>query len=514
MEQTTPTSTLFALYVAFFIAIVSFTLPLMAGVYIVGQLGGSNEISAYNITFFGLGNAIGIPLGKILPERMGASKTICCSLLLFVLVSLCCAHAWNYPIYIFMRFLQGLILGPLFITITPLFKALVKEEKQDMMTSINITLFTFVPTLGACWGGWLAYEYHWKYILHINLPLIIFLSWFIYHRLKDIKIPVEKNVFDWVGYIFFVITVIALGSALSMGQELDWFRSNLIIALVLIGTVTLIFFLGWNRYHPDPIIQLSLLKRPLFCFGIINIFILFSTYYGILILLSLWLHLYANYTPLWISLILGIMLIGGFLPALLIHKKMSHVDARIPLLIALVLLAISSFYTATFSVEVDIKHLAISRVLAGLSFIFFLPEVFKICFHVIPEEKSIEVINVLQISRVLASSIGISFYTILWQRRQVFYHDRLGEELTSFSQLTDGFFGKASEVNLNGMPALAKLEYYLQRQATSLALDDCFYLMGWLVVGLIFLMLFTLFIRQKADGIESRVIKFFLLKDQ
>ncbi len=513
MQKELSSPLILALFACFFLAILVFTTTLMAGLYIVGELGGSPEIAAYNVTFYGFGNAIGIPLGKYLPNRIGVSRTLWGALFLFAVTCPLCAIAPNYPIFVFVHFLQGIFLGPLFILINFLFRVLLPFEKQPKVTSINMILFSVVPAIGACWGGWFAYDFHWSWIFYIHFLFSLSLAFFIKMELKDEKIPLSSNPktpFDGIGYMFYVLSILGVGSALTLGQELDWFRSNLFILLLIIGFGSVIFFIGWSLLHPFPIIQLNLLNYPLFSFGIINLMILFSIYFGTIILLALWLHLDANYTPRWIAVILGIMAIVCLIPSILMRKEEEYIDVRIPLVLSLFFLVFSTFYATHFDVEIDLYHLAISRILAGLGLVLFLPSVFRICFHIVPEENVYEVINFFQIVRVMSSSLGVALYTTLYQRRAVFYHDRLGGQLTHFSQLTAQFFDRASLFDLKGLPAFAQLERSLQRQSDSLALADCFYFMGWLLVGMSILMIFTFFFRKTEKGIEKRVLKFFI----
>ena len=240
-----------------------------------------------------------------------------------------------------------------------------------------------------------------------------------------------------------------------------------------------------------------MLKNIGFLFALVNLGFLFSAYFGMVILLSLWLHLYVNYTPIWIGLLLGIMALVGLFPKQLIENKFSRMDCRIPLVLAILFLAISSFYTMFFDVEINFGRIALSRLLAGIGLAFFLPPIFRLCFHSFPEEKLQNVLIPFQFVRSLAGGIGASLYTILWQRRQVFYHERLGSKLTVFSPQTQTFFAKAEQFNLRDNRAKEQLEVYLDRQATALALDDCFYLMGWIMVGLLILNLVSLLAKKE-----------------
>jgi DHA2 family multidrug resistance protein len=99
------------------------------------------------------------------------------------------------------------------------------------------------------------------------------------------------------------------------------------------------------------------------------------------------------------------------------------------------------------------------------------------------------------VSRLLGSGLGVALFLILWHRREVFFHERLGSSLTLLSHETQQFLEHAKFFHIQGKEALAQLNYYLTRQATALALDDCFYLMGWMTVSLLFFLLITFLFR-------------------
>ncbi|MFI5343559.1 MAG: hypothetical protein ACHQUC_04990 [Chlamydiales bacterium] len=94
--------------------------------------------------------------------------------------------------------------------------------------------------------------------------------------------------------------------------------------------------------------------------------------------------------------------------------------------------------------------------------------------------------------------IGITFYITLWQRRKVFYHDRYGSDLTLFSEKTRQFFSDIKAFNISGSQANAQLNNFLDNQSNAFALDDCFFLMAWSMIGLIAILLCTLFSKNKS----------------
>lgn len=497
LTQVRSPSLFIALFCTLFTVIFNYTLSIMASPYIVGDLGGGNDTATYTVSFYALGNALSIPLGRILMGRFGTVRSLTIALLFFSFFSWGCAIAPNYPFFNAMRVLQGFSSGACYALIFHLFATLQPQEKKDLFTSISLTIFTIGPVLGASFGGWIAYEWDWRWVFYITIPLQLFLTYFLAKRLKGLdSLPIPKAFFDWLGYLTYFLAVTCLGIVTILGQELDWYRSTFILTLFSIGSLSLLFFIFWEINHPYPLIALKLLKNPVLFFSLLNLAVLFSAYFGMVILLSLWLNLWANYTPDWIGILIGTMAIAGLFPMFLVEKKLRSWDNRIFLVLAIILLAISSFHTMTFNVDVNFGRIACSRILAGFGLAFFLAPIFRLSFHRVAEDKMLHVLGLFQITRALSSGLGASFYATIWLRRQVFFHDRLGSRLTSFSNETSEFFVNAKEFHIQGTQADAKLEYYLQREAISLALEDCFYLMAWILVGLLLSFIYTFFLRK------------------
>jgi DHA2 family multidrug resistance protein len=418
-------------------------------------------------------------------------------MVLFACFTGACAIAPTYALFNACRFLQGFVSGPFYVLCFYLFSLLQPQGKGKIFSSISLMIFTVGPVIGACWGGWVAYEWGWRWIFSLNVLPLLLLAAFLHHRLKGLDaLALPKTPFDGIGYLSYFVGIFCVSVAAITGQELDWLRSPLIVTLAGIGIPSLVFFFLWELLHPHPLLDLKLLKRPTLFFALFNLAILFSAYFGMIILLSLWLKLWVNYTPDWIAALLGIMALTGLFPFFLIDKRANRIDNRIFLSLAIIFLILSCLHTMVFNVEIDFGRIATSRLFAGIGLCFFLPPIFRLCFHNLQGEEMLHALGLFQVTRALASGLGASLYAVLWQRRQVFFHDRLGSQLTPFSQQTQTFFEGAEALGLPKETATAQLGFYLDREATSLALDDCFYLMAWILIGLLMTFALTFFARR------------------
>ncbi len=491
-------SILLSLYLCVFLSVFSYTSSIMAGIYIVGSLGGSNDISSYTVVFYGLGNALVFPLSSKLAEWYGKERVLCASLLLFCIPTFLCIFADHFFTLVIYRFFQGAFAGTFFpLSVGLILQSTPPEKKNTAFSSIAF-LATITPVLGATYGGWIAYEYDWRWSFLWILPFALGI-YFVLRKLPSSS-KTEKTPLDWIGYGTYCLACSSLVTAITLGQQLDWQRSFLICFLFALGSASLLFFILWEWHHETPFMDLTLFRSGAFTLSIIYVALLFSAYFGMIILLSLWLHLFVNYTPIWINLLLIHMVIAGAILYILMLKWIGKTSPLLPVLGAVLFFGISCYYSTHFNVEVNFGRIAISRILAGFALAFFLFPLLLIALESAPPDKDQQALGIFQSVRLLAGGLGCSIYTTLWYRRGVFYHDRLGSSLTYASDPLNESLQELHTMHIPNGSSLALLESALNKQATALALEDCFYLMAW-VMGILFFILLIYSFRKKAFSI-------------
>jgi DHA2 family multidrug resistance protein len=494
MNEQVKTSPFFILsiFLTLFLAVFYNAVTNMAGLYIISELGGSRELSVYTMVFFGLGSAVSMPLANPMADRLGSVKVVVYGLLGYTFFSILCALAPTFFMFNLFRFGLGVGSGLFFILCRRLLLEFAPKESIQTYFFLMVLMYVTIPVLGACFGAWIAYESHWRWIFHVNEPISLALAayFWIFYRKASGQVPFAP--FDKVGYFFFVLGIVSLVTAATLSQQLDWYRSTTIVTLSLIGVPSFLFFILWELNCRHPMLELKLLKSIALSFALINLAVLFSAYFGMIILVTLWLNIYANYTPLWIAALIGIMAISGLTAYFLTKSLLRHYDLRVTLALAILAFATSCYYSTYFNIDTDFFHIAVARFLAGLGFVLFLFPVFGLALKSYGPEKSASVFTLLQVVRALFSSLGAGLYVILWQRRQAFFHERLGESLTINSQLTEQYFNRAiKRFSLTKDQATEQLNNYLGEQATSLGLNDSFGCMGYILMALFVLLLLS-----------------------
>jgi DHA2 family multidrug resistance protein len=494
MKRPIHISLIVSLFVALFFSVINFTITIIASPYIVADLGGDDTIAVYDMAFFGFGSALTIPLAR--PLAFDIKKIFPLCMLASAIASLMAALAPTYVRFTAIRLLMGMASGPLYSLLAHYFSEIIPPEKKKTISWIMVTILIMSPVLGASWGGTIAYLYNWRAIFFFNVPVFLILAFITHWYLQEVTITPLKQTFDWLGWGFYSVGLLCLTFVAATVQQLDWYRSPLIVAAFLVGVPTFIYALLRCFYHASPVLSLRLLEKPLFSLALLCLIALFSSYFGMIVLLSLWLNLDAQFTPLWIGALVVAMGISGIFPRFIITGHFSRFDPRYFLGFAAIVLAISCFYTTQFDSDINFGRIVISRILAGLGLAFFLPPIFRILGECYAPSQWTEIFELFQTVRNLACSLGAAIFSIVWQRRTVFYHERLGEKLNLHSYPIEIFFRKVKALNVPGEP-LAQLNYYLDRRSSSLALDDVFFLLGWILMGLFVLLVLTFFFRKK-----------------
>jgi DHA2 family multidrug resistance protein len=476
---------MFALATATFMIVLDYSIANVSIPYISGDLAVSTDQGTYVITSFAVGNSIALPITGWLTKRIGAVKLITISLLLFTFFSWICGSSINIEMLVVSRFLQGISAGPLIPLSQTLLVMINPPEKKNAALAFWSTIVIAAPILGPILGGWISYDYHWPWIFYINIPVGILSAAIIWFVLKDKETALERPPVDWVGLCLLALGVSCLQFLLDKGEQYDWFRSNLMTAMGTISFISFTLLIVWSATTNYPLIELKLFKIRTYALSVIYIAVMYALYFGSIVLIPLWLQTSMNYNAIWAGFAvapIGVapLIFGKF------SGKLTTKYGHTPLLgICFVLFAISCFFTAYFDTDVDIWHIGFSRFLLGCALLFFITPLFALSIQDVPEAKLASSTGIFHFVRAMVGGVGTSVFTTMWVRRSAYHHATVGENLTIFSPQTTSFFDKLGELGLHGQKAAAQMDVILEQQAEVLAINDCFYLMGWIFLGLL-----------------------------
>lgn len=480
-----------ALSVATLLIVLDYSIANVSIPYIAGDLAVSYDQGTYVITAFAVGNGIVLAISGWLSRRFGPIKLLLASLLLFVFFSWFCGISWNYQMLVAGRFLQGVVSGPLI----PLSQTLLLNhnppEKKDTVLALWSTVVIVGPVAGPILGGWITFDYSWPWIFFINVPIGLVAAFVIWHLIGSKKEPEEKIPLEWTGFLLLVVGVSSLQIFLDKGQQWDWLRSPAIRTLMATSFLSLTFLGLWEYLHPKPLLEVRLAKIRSFWVSLLCIAVAYGMYFGGVVLVPLWLQTNMGYTSPWAGIAVAPLGIAPVCFVSFIPYVMKKWGKLIPISLSFLFFSISSFYTAFFTTDVDIWHVAFSRFLMGCGFVFFIAPLIALSMQDIPQEKVANAASIFHFIRAIFGGIGTSIFTTLWLRRGYYHHERLGEQLTPFTENGYEFLSDVAPAGITKSQATALLNVAVDNQAALLSLNDCFYLMGWGFLALCLVILFA-----------------------
>lgn len=453
-----------------------------ASFYLLSEMGGGTATASYGSAFFVLGEIATKPLTLTLGLRMGKYKLLKICLWANLIVNIILMFNPVYYIYLVLRFLSGLTLGPVFLIGTSSIGAFGPRRKWLHFYLVLATLMIVVPVLAGAFGAMMAYQYNWRiafgFFILFNLGLIVFAQ----NLFDRQETPIEEVKVDYVGLITFIFGISALGFCFITGLEIDGFRSNAFNVVFAIGIIVSTFFIMWNIKQPDPILKWNLFKIPRLVVNFAATFILYVCYFALMTLIALWLHLYVNYSINWIALSFLAIIIGPIFLALVFYNRLKNSTIAV-LPISLFILAGVCFYISRFDADVNFGRILITKLIAGVAFAIALPVIMQLLDSYSPSEDYITYsFCTWAMSRVLGTLVGITGFITIWEKRAYFYYQRLGGELTVFSENTKVVLEKLNWFHFTQSMKLEGLNVALNKQSHVLALDDCFYLMTWILL--------------------------------
>jgi DHA2 family multidrug resistance protein len=472
--------------------------------YMAGSLGASNDQSTWVLTSYLVSNAIILPISGWLAGALGRKRFFMTCLTVFTVSSLLCGIAPSLGMLLLFRVLQGAGGGGL----QPMAQAILADTFPPQQRGLAFALYgitaIMAPTIGPTLGGWITFNYSWRWIFFINIPVGL-ATWFLVRRFVEdppyvAKLKAAGVKLDYIGIALLTLGIGALQILLDKGQEDDWFGSQFITTLVIVSTVCLISLVIWEWFQKAPIIDVRMFKSFNFASANLMMFTLGILLFSSLVLMPQFLQTLLGYT----SQLAGLALSAGGLVLLLEMPLMGQlttkVQARYLIATGWLLLSVAMFYsTKRIDLLISFKAATLLRItqVIGLGFLFV--PITLVAYIGIPPDKNNAVAGIVNFMRNMGSSVGTSLVTTLIARRAQFHQARLVEHARVDNPIFQNTVNGMSQSLANAgvgvheaqRTAYAMIYQSLQAQAASLAYVDTFMVLA-VGAGIMFFLAFAL----------------------
>jgi DHA2 family multidrug resistance protein len=478
--------------------------------YMAGNLGASNDQSTWVLTSYLVSNAIILPISGWLAGAFGRKRFFMTCLGVFTVSSLLCGVAPSLEVLLFFRVLQGAGGGGL----QPMAQAILADTFPPQQRGLAFALYgitaIMAPTIGPTLGGWITFNYSWRWIFFINLPVGL-ITWFLVRRFVEdppylSRLKAAGVKLDYIGIALLTLGVGALQVLLDKGQEDDWFGSRFITTLVIVAAVCLISLVVWEWFHKAPIIDVRMFRSFNFASSSLMMFTLGILLFSSLVLMPQFLQTLVGYT----SELAGLALSAGGVVLLIempiMGQLTTKIQARYLIAFGWLSLAMAMFYsTKRIDLQISFSAAVWLRIIQVIGLGFLFVPITLVAYIGISPEKNNAVAGIVNFMRNMGSSVGTSLVTTLIARRAQFHQeiliDHTRADNPNFQNAVNGLSQRFAHSGLATqeahMQAYARLYQGTQAQAASMAYIDTFMV---LAVGAAIMFFLALVLKKNDPG--------------
>jgi DHA2 family multidrug resistance protein len=403
---------------------------------IQGAIGAGIDDGGWISTAYLIAEIVVIPLSAWFADVFSVRAYLLTTTILFLVFSVACAFATNLEQMIVLRAIQGFAGGALIPMAFTIIITLLPKPKQPIGLAMFALSATFAPAIGPTIGGYLTENWGWEYIFYINLvpgaPMLVML-WFSLDRA-----PMQLSLLrqgDWPGILTMAIGLAALQTVLEEGNKDDWFGSPLIVRLSIIAAIALSLFVVVELTSKGPLLNLRLLVRRNFGFGILANFLLGIALYGSVFILPLYLARIQGYNSEQIGFVLAWTGLPQLLLIPLVPRLMQQLDARIVIALGFALFAASNFLNVHMTLGTAADQLLWPNVIRAVGQALVFAPLSAVATAGIEPENAGSASALFNMTRNLGGAIGIAVLQTFQSKREQFHSNILTSSISLFEEL-------------------------------------------------------------------------------
>jgi MFS transporter, DHA2 family, multidrug resistance protein len=455
---------------------------------IQGAIGAGIDDGGWISTSYLIAEIVVIPLSGWLAQVFSIRIYLLTNASLFMVFSVACALAQNLSQMIVLRAVQGFSGGVLIPMAFTLIITLLPKAKQPIGLAMFAISATFAPAIGPTIGGYLTENWGWEYIFYVNLvpgALMIGMLWYSL-EVKPMNLALLREG-DWFGIVTMAIGLSALQTVLEEGNKDDWFGSPFIVKLSIVAAVALSAFLWIELTARKPLLNLRLLVRRNFGFGILANFLLGIALYGSVFILPVYLSRIQGYNAEQIGMVLAWTGFPQLLLIPLVPRLMQRVDVRIIIGIGFALFAGSNFMNIHMTNDYATDQLFWPNVVRAFGQALVFAPLSAVATAGIEAENAGSASGLFNMMRNLGGAVGIALLQTLLTKREQYHSNVLMQSVSMLEQATQARIEKLTQYFVShgaidhidaARRAYVAIGKIVQKQAFILAFSDMFFLLG------------------------------------
>jgi DHA2 family multidrug resistance protein len=356
--------------------------------------------------------------------------------------------------------------------------------------------------MGPALGGWLTYEYSWRWVFYINLPVGMLCTVGVLLFMRQTRY-VHREPFDFVGFLALSLGIGALQLMLDRGELKDWFHSSEIwIEATVAGLGFYLFTVHTVTTDERSFLNRDLLKSANFLAGTVLMFCGGLIMTGTNALLPTMLQNLMSYPALTTGLVTMPRGFGAMAAMFLVAPLITRVDNRLIILFGLLVTSASMWQMSQFSLQMGMAPVVISGLMQGFGLGCTQVPLNIIALSTLPRHIMTQGTAIRSLMRNLGGSVGISILVATLAENTQAVHSRLVEGLRPDNPLAQAPY-LAEPFSLSTPSGMVALNAEVTRQASMVAYVDDFKLLMLIALAAIPLLLLLREARRPAPAASA-----------
>ena len=338
-------------------------------------------IDAYTLTL-----AAFLLTAGVIGDIFGRRRLFAIGLAIFSASSLACGLSTSPLMLTLSRGVQGVGGAIMFATSLALIAQAFSGRERGTAFGVYGAVVGGAVAVGPLVGGAITSGVGWRWIFFINLPLGVIAVLICLAKVQDSRDPTARGI-DWIGFVSFSLSLFMLVYALVQGNAKGWSSPTIVGLLVGAGTLMAVFLMA-EWLQRDPMLDLSLFRRPAMVGVSLAAFTLSASIFAMFLYLTLYLQEVLGYGPFAAGVRFLPLTMLAFLVAPVAGKLTVRVHARYLLGLGLLFVALGCDLMTRIQADSAWTVLLPGFIMAGIGVGITNPVLASATVSVVPAERS------------------------------------------------------------------------------------------------------------------------------
>ncbi|MGC7870040.1 DHA2 family efflux MFS transporter permease subunit [Desulfosporosinus sp. SYSU MS00001] len=409
-------------------SIVNIAIPKMMNVF-----GTDLDSIKWVLTGYTLAMGAVVPITGFLSDTFGIKKLFIGALGLFTIGSFLCGFSWSNNVMVIFRVVQAIGGGAIMpVGMSYIMQIFPLQERGKALGFWGIASMA-APAIGPTLGGYIIQYMDWRFIFYVNVPIGIFGVIFASILLKDTPLVPYKGDFDFIGLVSSIVGIVSLLYVLGEADTIDWGNVKFPL-LIALGVFGLMIFVVNELNHPNPMLELRVLKiydftLSQFITGITTLALMGGVY-----VLPLFLQNLRGYTAMQTGLILFPSAIASGLMMPVSGAIFDKFGAKVVTLPGLLILAFATYKMSLFNMNTPSTYITIIAAIRGIGLGLAMMPVNTAAMNAVPRHLYGKATALSTTIRSILSAVSVTFMTTIISGSTNVNYARLAEQITPFNR--------------------------------------------------------------------------------